>query len=66
METKQPDPAPTRSQVEAYLQRALQEVRSWPEWKRHLLGPATPEERERRLRIIKERKQAEEKQHEDH
>ncbi len=37
-----------------HLERSTNIVRSWPEWKRHLMGAATPEERQRRLEKMKE------------
>ncbi len=45
-----------KEDVLRYLEWATETVRSWPEWEQHLLGPATPEERQRRLDIIKARK----------
>lgn len=38
-----------KEDVLRYLEWATETVRSWPEWEQHLLGPATPEERQRRL-----------------
>ena len=62
METKKrSNLVPTRRQVEDNIQWAVEKVKTWPEWKHHLFCPVTNEEWERRLRIIRERRESEEK-----
>jgi hypothetical protein len=39
-----------------HLKNATKTVQSWPEWKRHLLGAATPEERQNRMKQLDEKR----------